>query len=124
MRRRILHLTALMVAACQTARPMLVKPNLRAEATVFEHVRVFDGKALTEPQDVVVVDGRIASGPAPARAVHVDGSGKTLLPGLIDCHVHLGGGDGTPPWASKVPNTDAQSAALVYSGVTTILAAA
>src|SRR5438552_13199919 len=99
-----------LLAACQTARPMLVRPNGGpARATVFEQVRVFDGNALSAPVDVVVVDGRIATGPAPADAQRVDGRGKTLLPGLIDCHVHLGGGDGTPPWDSKAPNTDAQS---------------
>ena len=57
-------------------------------------------------------------------AVRVEGRGRTLLPGLIDCHVHLGGGDGAPPWAAKVPNVDAQAAALLFAGVTTILSAA
>jgi len=103
---------------------VLVRPRSGpAGATLFEQVRVFDGNALKPPQDVLIVDGRIASGSAPSNATRVDGRGKTLLPGLIDCHVHLGGGDGTPPWDSKVPNTDAQAAALVYSGVTTILEA-
>lgn len=104
---------------------MLVRPDLAAaRATLIEQVRVFDGERLSEPRDVLLLDGRIASGTAPAGVEHVDGRGKTLLPGLIDCHVHLGGGDGMPPWAAKRPNVEAQAAALLYSGVTTILAAA
>ena len=124
---------ALLCCSCMTQRPMLVAPrgDTVARATLFESVRIFDGSdALTPESDVLIENGRIAAiAPhgtiaAPAGAEHIDGRGKTLLPGLIDCHVHLGGGDGDPPWAAKRPNLDAQSAALVYSGVTTILAAA
>ena len=131
-----LLLGALSACACQTARPMLAQPRgpPTAQATLFEEVFVFDGlaDARAGPLDVLVVGDRIAA-LAPhgslqdaraARAARIDGRGRTLLPGLIDCHVHLGGGDGLPPWAAKRPNLDAQSAALVYSGVTTILAAA
>jgi imidazolonepropionase-like amidohydrolase len=61
------------------------------------NVRVFDsvdGK-ITEPMDVTVRDGLVASvapsGPAepPGSAgLNIDGTGKTLLPGLIDAHWH------------------------------------
>jgi imidazolonepropionase-like amidohydrolase len=56
------------------------------------HVRVFDGERVI-PDATVLVDGeRIAAVgtglAAPAGAVAIDGSGKTLLPGLIDAHVH------------------------------------
>ncbi len=124
---------AALLFACQTARPMLVAPRGQAGApgaVLFEEVRIFDGDsdALSAPIDVLVKDGRIAAiaphGEIREAAARVDGRGKTLLPGLIDCHVHLGGGDGTPPWTAKRPNPDAQSAALLYAGVTTILAAA
>jgi imidazolonepropionase-like amidohydrolase len=49
----------------------------------------------TRPATVLVEDGRvIAAGPrdqvhVPADAVRVDAEGLTVLPGLIDCHVHL-----------------------------------
>jgi imidazolonepropionase-like amidohydrolase len=60
-----------------------------------EHVRMFDGQTTVEDVTVVMANGLIAAvGPAvevPAGAVHVDGRGKTLLPGLIDAHVHIHG---------------------------------
>ena len=72
-------------------------------------------------QTVIVRDGRIAEiGPAgqvkvPADAQRIDGSGKYLMPGLADMHVHLGPGAG-----------DAQDPAgqllaiLLANGVTTV----
>jgi imidazolonepropionase-like amidohydrolase len=52
---------------------------------------VFDGTRLLHGQDVLVEEGLItAVGPhltVPMNAV--DGSGRTLLPGLIDAHVHV-----------------------------------
>lgn len=55
--------------------------------------RIFDGRRVTERGSVLVTGGRIAAVGAstpPARSeVRVyDGRGRTLLPGLIDCHVH------------------------------------
>ncbi len=59
----------------------------------FTHVRVFDGERVLVDQDVLV-DGTtiVAVGSnlgVPAGATVVDGTGKTLLPGLIDAHVHV-----------------------------------
>jgi imidazolonepropionase-like amidohydrolase len=65
-------------------------------ALAFTHARVIDGRGgLLDGATVVVRDGRIASvGPdrrvtVPRGAVRVNARGLTLLPGLIDCHVHL-----------------------------------
>lgn len=58
------------------------------------NVRIFDGNGLTDFSTVIVEDGTIA-------AIHpttpedlqqdgaIDGTGGTLLPGLIDAHMHL-----------------------------------
>jgi imidazolonepropionase-like amidohydrolase len=58
---------------------------------LIQGVRVFDGHRVTRKADVLIEGGRIVRvAPrlrAPA-AEKVDGSGKTLLPGLIDSHVH------------------------------------
>ena len=57
--------------------------------------RVFDGERLHDSADVWVEDGHIkAVGPAlelPEGVETIDGSGQTLLPGLIDAHVHSWG---------------------------------
>src|ERR1700691_228556 len=64
-----------------------------APPLVFRDVRVFDGTRVIPTADVLVRDGRIeALGPniaIPAGAQVLDGSGKTLLPGLIDAHAHV-----------------------------------
>ncbi len=59
--------------------------------TVFTGGRVFDGSGspLAEA-DVVIEDGRIVEvGPGLDGDAGVDCSGKALVPGLFDCHVHL-----------------------------------
>jgi imidazolonepropionase-like amidohydrolase len=61
----------------------------------FRNVRVFDGKSarLSGPTDVLVVGDKIqaigATVNAPSGAVVIDGRGRTLMPGLIDVHVHM-----------------------------------
>jgi imidazolonepropionase-like amidohydrolase len=55
-------------------------------------VRVFDGDKTIAKANVVVRDGRIVSVGAdalPKGVPIIDGKGKTLLPGLIDSHVHV-----------------------------------
>ena len=69
-----------------------------AEVTVVRAARLLDvatGRYADNPQ-VIVTDGRItavgkAGDPTPAGAKVVDIPGATLLPGLIDMHVHLDG---------------------------------
>jgi amidohydrolase family protein len=79
-------------------------------AVAIEHVRVFDSEqaAVREDQTVVIEGARITqAGPAasmqvPKDAEHIDGSGKTLLPGLFDMHVHAQPLDGLLNTASGV----------------------
>jgi imidazolonepropionase-like amidohydrolase len=63
-----------------------------ASTTLVQDVRVFDGQAGHEHRSVLLRDGVILDadfhGPAPAGARVVAGAGRTLLPGLIDAHVH------------------------------------
>jgi imidazolonepropionase-like amidohydrolase len=56
------------------------------------NVRVFDGERLLEPATVVLEDAAISARTAADAALDtnvVDGGGGTLLPGLIDTHVHV-----------------------------------
>ena len=87
--------TAALAAQAPTLLKSLVK--VPGGAVAFTHVRVFDAEARSflADQTVVVDKGKIASvGPAasarmPAGAQRVDGRGKTLVPGLWDCHMHV-----------------------------------
>lgn len=60
---------------------------------VVRDARVFDGERTLEHRSVLVDSGRIVSiGPAQMsapRAEEIDGRNRTLLPGLIDSHVHV-----------------------------------
>lgn len=63
-----------------------------ATSTLIRDVAVFDGTAMHNKQSVLLVDGKIANaqfiGATPAGAREVRCDGCTLLPGLIDSHVH------------------------------------
>lgn len=48
-----------------------------------------DGVLVTDDQGRIVAAGPAASISAPGDADRVDASGLTILPGIIDCHVHL-----------------------------------
>ncbi|TCO50842.1 amidohydrolase family protein [Actinocrispum wychmicini] len=61
-------------------------------STVIRNVRVFDGERVLPKADVLI-DGdliaAVAESPSDLRAAtEVDGTGRTLLPGLIDAHTH------------------------------------
>lgn len=73
-------------------------PQQTPPPTLFENVRVFDGASdtLSGPLNVLVRDGvietisaePIAEGATGGAAV-IGGQGRTLMPGLIDAHVHV-----------------------------------
>jgi imidazolonepropionase-like amidohydrolase len=85
-------LTAMLLAAGLACASTAFAGVANANVTLVQDVRVFDGKAAHEHRSVLVRDGVIADadfhGKAPAGARVVEGSGRTLLPGLIDAHVH------------------------------------
>ncbi|MET3174840.1 UNVERIFIED_ORG: imidazolonepropionase-like amidohydrolase [Arthrobacter sp. UYCu721] len=58
-------------------------------ATAITNVRVFDGTGLTAPRTVFIENGLISSGDPASADTTIDGGGGTLLPGLIDTHVHV-----------------------------------
>jgi imidazolonepropionase-like amidohydrolase len=103
-------------------------------ALLIRDVRVFDGvgPTLSAPTDVLVrgnaID-RISSGlDAPSGARVVDGRGRTLMPGLIDVHVHMTFGampmtqlmspDLTPPLAEQAAAEQAEQ--MLLRGFTSV----
>jgi hypothetical protein len=79
----------LIAIACCSALP--------AQTVLFRDICVFDGEGVVPRSSVLVENGVIrAVGPnlkQPAAAELIDGEGKTLLPGLIDAHAHIGSTD-------------------------------
>jgi imidazolonepropionase-like amidohydrolase len=98
-----LILAAFMLGVCQPGRAQQgagaapSAPAATGAITLFQNVRIFDGKSRTPsgPSNVLVRGNkieRIAAGPIPtdrsATTVLIDGGGRTLMPGLIDMHWH------------------------------------
>jgi imidazolonepropionase-like amidohydrolase len=67
----------------------------QAQTVAIRNVRLFNGTRVVPAANVIVRDGRIVAAGAnaviPEGASVVDGTGKTLLPGLIDSHTHVYG---------------------------------
>ncbi|HVM22066.1 MAG TPA: amidohydrolase family protein [Sphingomicrobium sp.] len=96
----------------------LVAAPVAAERIALTNARVIDGTGAPpqEQRTVIVENGRIAAiRPAaraklPPNARVIDLSGLTLLPGLIDAHVHV----------NDAKDREGQLRAVLHSGVTTL----
>ncbi|WP_228289176.1 amidohydrolase family protein [Marinobacter salinisoli] len=86
---------ALAVSLLSFALPALAQDTDQARKVLFKNVNVFDGKgeAIAEGMSVLVEGNTISkiaqSVAVPEDATVIDGSGRTLMPGLIDAHAHL-----------------------------------
>jgi imidazolonepropionase-like amidohydrolase len=104
----------------------------QADDWVIDHVTLIDGVHASQPDMTVAIAGERISAVGPAavshglKGRHIDGSGKYLIPGLIDVHIHLRGGfdvGGKVDAELGPPNREEGLAALasyLYSGVTTV----
>jgi imidazolonepropionase-like amidohydrolase len=85
-------LLSLAMFSLLTGRLMANDAAMPSGSFVITHVRVFDGEKTLQDQTVVVSKGKIErisrEEGSPERWPRIDGSGRTLLPGLIDAHVH------------------------------------
>jgi imidazolonepropionase-like amidohydrolase/ABC-type multidrug transport system permease subunit len=110
---------------------VLERNLLREQNVLVRNARIFlgDGKVI-EYGSVLIKRGKIQQvfeGSAPdvkdLKAEAIEGAGKTVVPGLIDLHVHLAASGG---FSSSPPDTDQQKAPLrelgayLYSGVTSV----
>jgi imidazolonepropionase-like amidohydrolase len=118
----------LLAAACTHAPPLAGRPAGASRSVVVRNAHVFDAPHAALPSalsDVLVRDGRIAAIAPPGLAApavpEVDARGGTLLPGLVDVHTHTGSTP-RPPWqVGSLPDVNANLAAFLYAGVTSVL---
>ena len=90
-------LRALLILGCASAQAAQAQ-DAHPAAVMIENVRIFNGTSdrLSAPSNVLVVGNSInAISNAPIAAppgtpvTRIQGSGRTLMPGLIDNHVHI-----------------------------------
>jgi imidazolonepropionase-like amidohydrolase/ABC-type multidrug transport system permease subunit len=116
------------------ARQKILARDLQRKGTWLIHdARLFIGDGrLVERGSVLVRDGKIARlfvgdspDPKTLDATVIEGAGKTLLPGLIDVHVHLGanGGISESAYTKQTGGIDRELAAYLYSGATAVKSA-
>ena len=110
---------------------VLARATSRSRSLLFQNVRIFVGDGTVIANGAVLVkNGKIAEVyDAPPKNVEVlhaelrEEAGRTLIPGLIDMHVHIGspGGVYENPSRYMQPNADAQRlAAYLYCGITAV----
>jgi imidazolonepropionase-like amidohydrolase len=124
-------------AACLAAAVLgITSAPLRAQEQphAFVNARLVPISGAEIPSGTLVVhQGRIvavgASVQVPADAVRIDATGKTVMPGLVDTHSHIGGGSGGDASAALHPDVrlldsfDARSSSVrraVAGGITTV----
>src|SRR5262245_50761411 len=92
---------ALILLACVNPAPADAQ-GCDASPLLIRHANVWTPAGVQRDRDVLIRDGRIAA-VEPARAERdgttrtLDGAGHTLLPGLIDSHLHFSIPGGLPP---------------------------
>ena len=88
---------ALLVVLCVAA-PAIRAQSPQFAGVIFENVRIFDGTSdrLSSPSNVLVVGNGIKAisaspiaAPPGTAVTRIPGGGRTLMPGLIDNHVHI-----------------------------------
>lgn len=102
-----------------------------------DNARVLDGRGgVQERRRITIQGGRIAAiddaaatnGFSPSAADTIDAAGMTVMPGVIDCHVHLSIGGAADAMGEAVADTDSMavirmtqnSARTLAAGITTV----
>jgi imidazolonepropionase-like amidohydrolase len=121
------HTLALAVAATAA---LFCATKAHAQSVVLEDVRVIDGNGgpVLEHTDVVIAGQKIAaisphgSGHLPANARAINLAGKTVVPGLISNHSHLGFTNGTTASGHNITHANIRRQLKQYEayGVTTV----
>jgi imidazolonepropionase-like amidohydrolase/ABC-type multidrug transport system permease subunit len=110
---------------------MLTREAMRKRVTLFNNARIFvgDGRVIQNGA-VLVRNGKIAevfetppANPKSLNADIVESAGKTIIPGLIDMHVHIGAPGGVYQDQKRYADpaaADRRLAAYLYSGITAV----
>ncbi len=117
-----------------TKSTILERTNRRNRTLLIRNARIFIGNGpVIESGGVLIKGGKIAEvynhntpDPASVKADVLEAAGKTLLPGLIDVHVHLAAPGGFYESATAIKPDKViprALAAYLYSGVTTVKSA-
>jgi imidazolonepropionase-like amidohydrolase len=116
------------------ARLLLLLAALMATPAVAETIVIHAGHLIADagrpaagPSTITIVDGRIAAvapglQPPPTGARLIDLSTKTVLPGLIDTHVHFISAPGEPFWAQAVNSEEYHTLLGAHNALTTLRA--
>jgi len=110
---------------------ILARDLQRSRTQLIRNARIFTGDGrVIENGAVLVKGGKIAEiydgnipDPKAVNAEAIEAAGKTLLPGLIDMHVHLGAPGGVADYSANSDPEKAMErelAAYLYSGVTAV----
>jgi imidazolonepropionase-like amidohydrolase len=120
----------LLLEGC-AAPPTSPPPSAAPRATLFEGARLITGDEVPPIEDsaFVVQDGKFTSVgrrgevQAPEGAARVDLTGKTVMPGIVEAHAHLGYWKDLKPSAENFTRENVLSdlQRLVYHGVTAVL---
>jgi len=120
----------LFVAACASP-PASQRSAAAGSATLFEGARLITGDEAAPIEDsaFVVQDGKFISVgrrgevQVPEGAARIDLTGKTVMPGIIEAHAHLGYWKGLTPSAEHFTRENLLSdlQRLAYHGVTAVL---
>ncbi len=103
----------------------------QGQTTLIQHARIFTATGeVIESGAILVREGKIAQifrGGAPSakslNAIEIEAAGKTLLPGLIDVHIHLGAPGGVYEDQKKYADgklTERRLQSYLYSGITSV----
>src|SRR5690554_703896 len=90
---------------------------------LIKKINLFSPEALGT-KDVMIINEKIIEigdnlEPISDRMIVIDGTGKIMVPGLIDGHVHLTGGGGEGSFRTRVPEITLSK--LIEGGITTVL---
>ena len=117
-----------MIRTIAFATALLASTTAHAEIFAIQAGRLIvdAAKPALGPSTVIVENNRIvrieSGATAPAGATVVDMGSKTVMPGLIDAHVHLTGDPGTPFWREAIDSNESAVITGVKNALITVRA--